>query len=315
MQVNEKETLWVEKYRPSTLADCILPSNIKGVFEGIKKAGELPNMLLAGGPGQGKTTVAKALCEDLGYDWILVNASNERNIDVLRTTVTQYATTRSMTGNKKAVIFDEADYMNPNSLQPALRSALEDFSKSCRFIFTCNYPNRIIEPLQSRLAFIDYQIPDEEKQALAIESFRRLTFILEREGVEYDKGAVAQLVREYFPDFRKVINECQRYSLIKGKIDADILKSIKNADLDGLIASLKKQDYKAMLQWVVDNETSDTNMVFSRLYDEVYMYLEPASIPEAVLIIARYQFQAANSPDPRIQFAAAMTEMMTMKYR
>jgi len=315
MQINDKESLWVEKYRPQSLSDCILPTDIKSVFDGIKAAGDLPNMILAGGPGQGKTTVAKALCEDLGYDWIIINASNERNIDVLRTTITQYASARSLEASMKCVILDEADYMNSNTLQPALRGALEEFSKNCRFIMTCNYPNKIIQALHSRCAFIDYQIPDAEKPQLAMESFKRLMFILDNEKVTYEKPALVQLVQKYFPDFRRIINECQRYSIIKGKIDMDILSSVKDVNLDPLVSALKKQEYKAMLQWVTDNESSDVNILFRKLYDALYEHLDPGSIPEAVLIIARYQYQGNNSADPRIQFAAAMTEFMTLKYK
>jgi len=313
MKFNDEETLWVEKYRPSTLDDCILPANIKSVFEGIKASGDLPNMILAGGPGQGKTTVAKALCEDMGYDWIIVNASNERNLDVLRTTIARYATSQSMTAAMKCVILDEADYMNPTSLQPALRGALEEYSKNCRFIMTCNYPNKIIPALHSRCALVDYQIPSSEKPKMGLESMRRLQLILDNEGVKYDRSALANLVQKYFPDFRRIINECQRYAAIKGEIDKDILV-IKDVEFAPLVNALRAQNYKAMLQWVTDNESSDVNVLFRKLFDSLYNVLAPASIPEAVLIIAQYQYQANNSVDPKIQFAAAMTSFMTLQY-
>jgi DNA polymerase III delta prime subunit len=311
MIVVPNENLWVEKYRPQSIEDCILPKDIKAAFLGFIENKEMPNIILAGGAGTGKTTAAKALCKEMGYDSIVINASNDRNIDVLRTTINQFASAASLESDIKVVIMDEADYMG-QLLQPAMRGAIENFSKTTRFIFTCNYPHRIIEALHSRCAFFTYDTPTEEKRILAAGFMKRVFAILENEGIEYDKKTIAELILKHFPDYRRVLNELQRYSTISGRIDEEILKSSKAYNVAELVGYLKDKEFKSMRKWTVENIADrDVNTVFRDLYDNLYEYIEPSSIPLVILNIAKYQYQGINCPDPEINFSAFCTELMS----
>jgi DNA polymerase III delta prime subunit len=309
------QLLWTEKYRPSTLLDCILPERIKKTFKGFIEAGEFPSLLLSGGAGLGKTTVAKALCQDLGLDWILINASNERGVDVLRTTITQFATSVSFgDGKVKCVILDEFDQATP-LLQAAMRAAIEDFSKSCRFIFTCNYPNKIIDPIHSRCSNVSLSLENEEKQEIALAFLKRMESVLKQEKVDYDRKAVAHLIQKHFPDFRRVINELQRLSK-HGKIDEELVKAIsEDVNISKLVKHLKDKNFTLMRQWAAQNSGNDVNLLFRKLYDNMVDILQPAFIPEAVIKIAEYQYKGMTCPDPEINFVAFCTEMMGMEYK
>ena len=308
---NEKDTLWTEKYRPQKIEDCVLPKHLKDQFKGIIEKGEMPNMIFSGGAGSGKTTAAKALCNELGYDWILINTSNERNLDVLRTTISSFASTMSITGSMKCVILDEFDYSNANTLQPALRSAMEELSRNCRFILTCNYPNRIIDPIHSRCASYKFEIPADEKAPLAMKVFGRINKILENESITYDKQSVASLVQRYFPDFRRMLNELQRYAIINGTIDENILKSAGGVKIDDFVAALKKRSFKDARKWIVDNAVDqDPNIIFRKIFDSMYEYVEPTSIPNLVLLIADYQYKGMTAADPEINLAAFSVAVM-----
>ena len=311
MIFNDKERLWVERYRPTVISDCVLPKNVKEAFGGFLKSNDMPNMILHGGAGTGKTTAAKALCEELGYDWMLINTSTDRNIDTIRTTIMQYASTRTMDGKLKVVILDEADGMNPQSFQPAMRGVIEDFSKTCRFIFTCNYPHRIIDPLHSRCTVLSYDIPKSEKMTLAAAFMKRIFAILDNEKVQYDKKPVAELIMKHFPDFRRVINELQRYANINGKIDESVLQSGKAYSIKDLTASLKDKDFKAVRQWAVDHIADrDSNLIFRELYDSLYDFIEQSYIPITILLINKYQYQGVTCPDPEINFVSCMIDIM-----
>lgn len=301
--------LWVEKYRPSRVADAVLPQSLKKTFLEITATGELPNMLFSGSAGVGKTTVAKALCNELDLDYIIINGSEEGNIDTLRGKIKQFASTVSLHGGYKVVILDEADYLNPQSTQPALRAFIEEFSNNCRFILTCNFKNRIIEPLHSRCSVYEFAIPNGEKPAIAAGIFKRVETILGSEGVEYEPKVLAELVNRYFPDFRRVINECQRYS-IAGRIDAGILVNLSEENIKVLLASLKDKDFKAMRRWVVDNMDTEPQAIFRKIYDNMSEYLQPQSIPQVVLILADYQYKNAFVADHELNVVACMTEIM-----
>jgi replication factor C small subunit len=312
------QILWVEKYRPSTLEDCILPERIKNDFRGFVRDKDFPSLLLSGSAGIGKTTLAKALCQDLNMDWILINASNERGVDVLRTTITQFATSVSFNDCKiKCIIMDEFDQATP-LLQTAMRAAIEDFSKTCRFIFTCNYPNKIIDPIHSRCSNISLALEPEEKKEIAIGFLRRLELILKNEGVEYEKKALAAIIQKYFPDFRRVINELQRASKTGAKIDLDLIEtSVGGEDLNisKLVKALKEKDFPAMRQWVAQNVGNDVNLLFRKVYDQLHVFLQPAFIPEAIIKIAEYQYRGTTCPDPEINFVAFCVEMMALEYK
>lgn len=310
MIINERESLWVERYRPQHIKDCILPSKSLQTFEGIVKSGEMPNFILSGSQGTGKTTVAKALCKEMGYDWILVNASSERGIGEFRTTITNFASSRSFDADMKCIIMDEFDNATPE-LQKAMRAGIEDFSMNCRFILTCNYPNKIISPIHSRCATIEYSIPNDEKQSMAMQVLKRLMFILDNEKVEYEKEALVQLILKHFPDFRRIINECQRYSQLNGKIDVGIVNSNKIQNMGELIAALKKKDFKVVRKWCADNALEmDIQSLFRNFYDSMYDIVEGESIPQFVLHIADAQNRIVATPDPEIQLVAFMVNCM-----
>ena len=303
------EFLWVEKYRPATIDDCVLPKGLKKTFSDIVKGGELPNMMFSGTAGVGKTTVAKALCKQLGLDYIVVNGSEEGNIDTLRGKIKQFASTISLQGGYKVVILDEADYLNPQSTQPALRGFIEEFSNNCRFILTCNFKNRIIEPLHSRCSVYDFAIPNSEKPAIAAGIFKRTSSILENEGLTFEAPVLVELVNRYFPDFRRILNECQRYS-VSGSIDSGILVNLSDQNITSLFTFLKEKNFKAMRKWVVDNIDTEPQTIFRKIYDHMSDQLQPQSIPQIVLIIADYQYKNAFVADHEINVVACLTEIM-----
>ena len=302
--------LWVEEYRPKTIDDCILPTSLKTLFKSFIKKGELSNLLFSGTPGIGKTTVAKALCEELNCDWIMINGSEEGGIDVLRNKIKNFASTVSLSGGKKVVILDEADYLNPQSTQPALRGFMEEFHKNCGFILTCNYKNRLIEPLQSRCSTIDFSVPKAEKQKLAEQFFKRVLDILSKEEVKFEPKAVAEVINKFFPDWRKVLNELQRYSA-SGRIDAGILVDLSDVNIKELMHFMKNKEFTNVRKWVVDNIDNDTTRLFRAIYDSLYTYLDGSSIPHAVVILGEYQYKAAFVADQEINTLACLTEIMS----
>ena len=304
-----QEYLWVEKYRPQTIDECILPKNLKETFKQFIQTGELPNFLFCGTAGVGKTTVAKALCNEVGAEYLLINGSEESGIDVLRTKIKSFASTVSLTDSKKVIILDEADYLNPNSTQPALRAFIEEFSNNCRFIFTCNYKNRIIEPLHSRCSVIDFKIENAEKAEIAGAFFKRTMGILKTGNIDADQKVVAELVTKHFPDWRRVLNELQRYS-VSGKIDSGILVNMTEDSFKELLKNMKDKNFTEVRKWVAKNGDSETINIFRQLYDTASVNLEPASIPQLVLILADYQYKAAFVADHELNLMAALTEVM-----
>ena len=302
--------LWVEQYRPKTIDDCILPDSLKTLFKSFIKKGELSNMLFSGTPGIGKTTVAKALCEEMNCDWIMINGSEEGGIDVLRNKIKNFASTVSLSGGKKVVILDEADYLNPQSTQPAMRGFVEEFHKNCRFILTCNFKNRIIEPLHSRFSNIEFKVNPKDKPKLASRLFERAVYILKEQNVSYDDKVLVELITKHFPDFRKLINELQRYS-VSGSIDAGILVNVSDENLKTLVSHLKNKEFSDMRKWVVNNLDNDPVKIFRKIYDTLYTNLEPSTIPHAVLIIADYQYKSAFVADQEINLVACLTELMS----
>jgi DNA polymerase III delta prime subunit len=300
--------LWVEKHRPQTVEDCILPDRLKKPFQEYVNQKQIPNLLLFGGAGVGKTTIAKAMCNEIGCDFMVINGSDESGIDTFRTKIKNYASSMSLSGGRKVIIIDEADYLNPNSTQPALRNAIEEFASNCSFIFTCNYKNRIIEPLHSRCAVIDFSLRNGEKVKMASSFMKRIQSILQVENVTYEQSVVAELIKKHFPDFRRVINELQRYSQF-GKIDTGILAQIGDVSIDELVKYIKDKDFGSIRKWVASNEI-DSNSLFRKLYDSLYEVLKPQSIPQAVLVLAEYQYKAAFVADQEINSVACLTELM-----
>ena len=303
--------IWVEKYRPTTIDECILPKGIKKTFQDFVERGEIPNMLLSGPPGIGKTTVAKALCHQLGSDYYVINGSDEgRFLDTVRNSAKNFASTVSLTSDSKhkVIIIDEADNTT-SDVQLLLRASIEEFSKNCRFIFTCNYKNKIIDPLHSRCSVVDFSVNKKDKPTIAAQFFARLNSILEEEKVETDKKVLAELINKHFPDWRRVLNECQRYA-VSGKIDSGILAAFSDVAVNDLIKNLKQKNFSEVRKWVVTNMDNDTSVLLRRIYDSLYDSLEHSSIPAAVLIIAKYQYQIAFVADQEINLLAALTEIM-----
>jgi len=301
--------LWVEKYRPKTIEECILPDRIKTLFQQIALEGRIPNMILSGGPGMGKTTVAKALCNEVGCDFLMINGSEESGIDVLRTKIRGYASTVSFDGKRKVVILDEADYLNPQSTQPALRSFIEEFEKHCSFIMTCNYINRIIEPLHSRCQTIDFRINKEEKLNVGSNFGKRLYTILDQEKVDYDKKVVAEVLMKHFPDYRRVLNELQKYSKY-GSIDSGILSQVTELDLAELMKYMKDKKFNEVRKWVVNNLDNDPQKVYRKIYDIAEKHIQPTSLPQLVLILADSQYKSAFAADHELNLVACLVEIM-----
>ena len=301
--------LFVEKYRPKTVEECILPESIKKTFREIVKSGVPQNLMLAGKAGTGKTSVAKALCNDLDCDYIMINCSEDGNIDTLRNKIRTFASTVSLNDKQKVVILDEFDYSNASSIQPALRGAIEEFAKNCRFILTCNYKNRIIEPIHSRCTVIDFTIPAKDKPKMAKEFFNRCVNILTAEKIAYDEKVLSELIVKHFPDFRRILNEIQRYS-VSGKIDVGILADTKNQKITDLIGFMKSKDFASARKWVAGNMDNSQIDLFRSIYDGLYDNLTPSSIPQAILILAEYQYKAAFVADQEINTAACIVELM-----
>ena len=300
--------LWTEKYRPQTVEDCIIPNRLKQPFQEYVNQKQIPNLLLAGGAGVGKTTVAKAMCNEIGCDFMVINGSDESGIDIFRTKIKNYASSMSLAGGRKVIIIDEADYLNPNSTQPALRNAIEEFAGNCSFIFTCNYKNRIIEPLHSRCAVIEFGLKNGEKAKMAAAFFKRIQSVLQSEKVEYDDAVIAELIKKHFPDFRRVLNELQRYSQF-GKIDTGILSQLGDVSISEVVKNIKEKDFGAIRKWVASHEIDSTTL-FRKLYDTMYETMKPQSIPQAVVILADYQYKAAFVADAEINTVACLTELM-----
>lgn len=304
-----QEHLWVEKYRPRTIEECILPISIKSTFQDIINSGEMQNLLLSGKAGCGKTTVARALCNELGCENILINCSEDGNIDTLRTKIRNFASTVSFSDQKKVVILDEFDYSNAQSTQPALRGFVEEFSKNCRFVLTCNYKNRIIEPIHSRCTNIEFKIESADKPKLAKQFFDRCSNILKGEEIPFKDKALSELVIKHFPDFRRILNELQRYS-VSGQIDEGILTQIGEVNIKNLMESMKNKDFTNVRKWVVENLDNDPVQIFRKLYDCLYDNLTSHSIPQAILVIAEYQYKAAFVADAEINLTACLIEIM-----
>lgn len=302
--------LWVEKYRPTKVEDCILPSKLKETFQEFVDAGHIPNLILSGSAGTGKTTIAKAMVEQIGSTWMMINGSEESGIDVLRTKIKNFASTVSLEGGRKYIILDEADYLNPQSTQPALRGFMEEFHKNCGFILTCNYKNRLIDPLQSRCSNIDFKITNGEKVKLAESFFKRIMDILKEENIKFEPKAVAELINSHFPDWRRVLNELQRYSA-SGQIDAGILISISNENIKELMTFLKNKEFTNVRKWIVNNLDNDANRIFRTIYDSLYDTIDHSTIPHAVVILGDYQYKSAFVADQEINLLACMTELMS----
>ena len=304
-----EEFLWVEKYRPTYISDCVLPNELENTFRDFVAVGDVPNLTLSGKPGVGKTTVAKAMLEELGLTYLMINGSEESGIDVLRTKIKNFASTVSLYGGRKYLILDEADYLNPQSTQPALRGFIEEFSANCGFILTCNYQNRIIPALLSRCPIYDFKIPMTERPKLATKFLKRVEHILHEEKIEYEEGAVAGLINKYFPDWRRVLNELQRYS-ISGNIDAGILVNISDYSIKNLIHCMKNKEFTNVRKWVVNNLDNDSTRIFRNIYDNLYDFVDPSSIPHIVVILAEYQYKEAFVADQEINTLACLTEIM-----
>ena len=299
--------LWVEKYRPKKVEDCILPDALKTSFQEYVKQKNIPNLLLSGSAGVGKTTVAKALCEEIGCDYIVINGSDENGVDTIRVKIKNYASSVSLAGGRKVIILDEADYLTPNA-QAILRASIEEFASNCSFIFTCIFKNRIIDPIHSRCSVIDFKI-NGSKQKMAGAFFKRVEWILAQEGVAYEKDVVAAVITKHFPDNRRVLNELQRYA-VSGTIDKGVLASVADIQVGELIKALKEKDFAATRKWVTSNLDNDASKIYRKLYDTLYELLKAQSVPQLVLILARYQYQAAFVADHEINMVACLTEVM-----
>lgn len=309
MNVNEDQFLWTERYRPKNVADCILPDRIKKTFQSFVDSKSIPNLMLTGSAGVGKTTVAMAMCEEIGVNHLFINSSEERGIDMLRTKIRSYASTISLTGGRKVIILDEADYLTPEA-QAGLRGAIEEFSENCTFIFTCNFKSRLIDALHSRCSVIDFTLQAEEKPKMALQLFKRLTQILDKEEVQYDKAVVQQIIGKFFPDYRRTLNELQRYANA-GSIDAGTLAQISDVrKIADLVGYLKEGNFADMRKWVVVNSDIEPARIYRKIYDSLYEYFKPNAIPQAVVILAKYQYQAAFVADQEINLVACLTEIM-----
>jgi DNA polymerase III delta prime subunit len=303
-----EEFLFVEKYRPKTIEECILPKGLKDIFQDMVSRGQLPNMMFTGSAGVGKTTVARALCNELDLDYMMINGSEDGNIDTLRGKIKQFASTISLHGGQKVVILDEADYLNPQSTQPALRGFIEEFSQNCRFILTCNFKNRIIDPLHSRCSVYEFNLGNKAKMAQAFMS--RLQFILDSEKITYDNAVIAELIMKYIPDWRRVINECQRYGM-SGTIDTGVLVTLSESSVQALMEDLKTKNFKKMRKWVTDNMDVESAKLFRMVYDNMITYVQPSSIPQLVLILADYSYKDSFVADHELNVVACMTEIMS----
>ena len=299
----------MEKYSPTSIDACILPNSLKDSFSEFVKNKHIPNLILSGGPGIGKTTVAKAMVEEIGATWMMVNGSEESGIDVLRTKIKNFASTVSLEGGRKYIILDEADYLNPQSTQPALRGFMEEFHKNCGFILTCNYKNRLIEPLHSRCSVVDFIIAKGDKPKLASDFFNRVKMILSDENVKFDQKVVAELLNKYFPDWRRILNELQRYSA-SGQIDAGILVNLSEVNINELMEALKKQEFTNVRKWIVNNLDNDPVRIYRRIYDSLYDNIDKSTIPHAVIILAEYSYKSAFVADQEINLLACFTEIM-----
>jgi len=302
--------LWVERYRPRTIADCVLPTDLKNTFSEFVKSNYVPNLLLSGGAGVGKTTVARAMLEECDFEYIVINGSMNGNIDTLRTEIRDFASTMSFSGNRKYVILDEADYLNPQSTQPALRNFMEEYSKNCGFIMTCNFKNRIIEPLHSRCSVVDFNLRVKDRPKLAKQFMARIRDILEENNVEYKDEVIAELIMKHFPDWRRVLNELQRYSATGSVIDAGVLANLSDDNFKEIITFLKKKNFKEMRKWVGKNSDLEPSVMFRKLYDASCNVLQPASVPRIVLILADYGYKSAFVVDQEINLVACLTEIM-----
>jgi len=307
--MSKDQFLWVEKYRPKTIEECILPAGLKQTFQSIVDTGDLPNMMFTGSAGVGKTTAARALCNQLGLDYILINGSEDGNIDTLRGKIKQFASTVSLQGGQKVVILDEADYLNPQSTQPALRGFIEEFSSNCRFILTCNFKNRIIDPLHSRCSIFEFNYGSTNGR-LAGDFMKRLQMILDSEGIIYENAVIAELIMKYIPDWRRVLNECQRYGM-SGHIDTGILVTLDETSIKGLMGDLKTKNFKEMRKWVTNNIDVESAKLFRMIYDNMLTYIEPSSIPQVVLILADYSYKDSFVADHELNVVACMTEIMS----
>lgn len=306
---NSTDFLWVEKYRPKTISNCILPTTLKSTFQEMVNSGQCQNLLLSGGPGCGKTTVAKALCNELKSDFIVINCSEDGNIDTLRTKIRNFASTISFGGETKVVILDEFDYSNPQSFQPALRGFIEEFAANCRFILTCNYKSRIIDPIHSRCTCIDFKFTGDDKMLMCAGFMERTKIILKQEEVEYDEKVLAKLIMKYSPDFRRLLNELQRYS-VNGKIDTGILSESGDIVIKELLKAMKGKDFNAVRKWVVSNINNDPVHIFRKIYDGLYESFDPSSIPQAILVLADYQYKSAFVADQEINLTACLVQLM-----
>jgi DNA polymerase III delta prime subunit len=304
-----EDFLWTEKYRPKTIGECVLPDALKQTLSEFISKGDIPNLILSGGPGVGKTTAAKAMLDELGLTYMFINGSEESGIDVLRTKIKNFASTVSLHGGRKYLILDEADYLNPQSTQPALRGFIEEFHKNCGFILTCNYKNRLIPPLHSRCSVVDFTIQKSEKKELAEQFFKRVMNVLVVEDVKFEPKAVAEVINKFFPDWRRVLNELQRYS-VSGRIDAGILVDISEVNIKELMHSMKQKEFTNVRKWIVNNIDNDPTRLFRRLYDNLYDYMDGSSIPHVVVILGEYQYKAAFVADQEINMLACLTEIM-----